>query len=876
MRYAAFCIALIVFSFGSSHAQVTSLKSGAWEDPGVWSNGSVPDDSTDVLIITGDTINLPVSASGPAMTCRSLEIQAGALCLLIGRNFTVHQETRVYGTFMDTLNAGVDVFGGKVSILGDGRWDTRALTNPTRLNFENGLEHRGDSLLINRCSFTTHDQSLTGTTPIVFSGNITIESGITLTNEAERLVYAAGAFQGDTLNSVFRNKTTFEVGTNVNLSRNVKLDFTEPGNKVVIKREGVFNLYPVTYYDLVLARQEGFNNLRRNLQGPTRVLHDLNVEANTQLVVGPHSIVVDGTFRTANTLLLNESSGSLECENMELMDAWIDGMPTAWGTVHVRKDLTVTGPDARINEVDLTIDGSLIVEGDLVFNSESGSWQINALRIEEGGSLGDNNIDREITFEKPVLINGSLQGTKALYRFLDEVTVGDSGLLRSTGATSRCHILGGLVNHGKASFNSGSVVLGGAFSGSQAIVFGTDALIGAGLTLTNLNTQGLEFQKDVKGEDGSSHFENRGLLIISTANNTVIPFSVGTKDFCTYPGNTVLYAAPSNNQRIAAGCYRNVSFTQNTKMLTDGDILVLGDIHNEVELKENNDLFNPGPIRLSGDADQQISGNGTFRTLEIDKSGGRLVSQDTFFVSKSLIMLNGILEAQEGSIGLLGISTLAETETSYVLGRIGTERNLLSGANSFGGIGITITADPDQPLGSTRVVRVTGEAFQAGQVNRYFEITPANNNNLNATVEFFYREAEINGAVEANLDMVNAPDGENFEVLGGRNLTLSNIVRKSAIDRLGIISLRPFTVAVNAFPSPFTEAVTISYVLERSEPVWVSIFDNAGRVVLREELDGVAGYNEWVFDRPLKGGIYYVSVVTSDRKGMAKMVHLNP
>lgn len=877
MKKVTFWFLFLSLIVGSSQAQVTSQKSGAWEDPGVWSNGQVPDANTDVVITSGDEVYHPTTAGGPQMECQNLTIQIGAKLWVGGRNFQINGVSLIAGTFIDTVNAGNNQFVGQMQLEDGGILDTRAVTNPARVAFGNGIRIDGDSLLINRCSFVVNDQSLTGSKPIIFTGSNLIEAGITLTNE-DHLIYAGGGFQGDSLTSRFANEGVFEIQTQINMSGNVNLNFAAPGNVVYFNRGGVQNIYPLEYDNLIVAGSPGFNRLRRNLLGPVQVNHDLLVDSIAEINFSNHALNVAGRMVSYSAISIRDQAGSLRCKNLEIHSVVIDGTPEDWGTIEVTDTLRIWGAGNRLDEVNLTTQYIHLTENaTLTLGSDIGDWNLGSLQMDPGSILDDLLIlGRLVRFSGPVQIAGTFTCKRADFQFEDRFVLEETGLFDAQQAGSQYDFQNGMEIHGEARFIGGSYLIQGEVSGSQRITFLRDVLIPANASLINLAEAGLEFRENLQGTDNTSGLENHGYLILSSVRNTISPMDTGITDFCSQPGNVVEYAAVVNNQRVIPGCYQAINFVLGSKLL-NGDVNVRGNLHNEAELRENIDLFNPGPVRIVGDQDQIITGNGIYRTLEVAKNGGSLASSDTFLVGKSLIMTQGILQAQNGGIGLITNSTLSETDSSYVLGRIGAERNLATGASNFGGLGLRIQTDPDEPLGSTVVVRVTGSSYRPGQITRYYEVNPANNSNLNATVEFSYHEREINGAIEANLDLINAPNGETFEILGGRNLTVSNIVRKTQIDQFGILTLQPSTLAVNAYPSPFTdETITISYVLDQDEEVLVTVFDNQGRALLREEFEGQAGLNQWELDRNFTGGIYYVSVVSSDKEGFAKFVNLNP
>ena len=131
-----------------------------------------------------------------------------------------------------------------------------------------------------------------------------------------------------------------------------------------------------------------------------------------------------------------------------------------------------------------------------------------------------------------------------------------------------------------------------------------------------------------------------------------------------------------------------------------------------------------------------------------------------------------------------------ESETSRLIGFAGgyiqiiNTLNAPSSANP-GNLGAIITSP--QNLGSTTIRR--GEQSQANgggagsSILRYYDISPATNSGLNATLRFSYFNAELNGLDENTLVLWRSPDNISWSNQGftTRN-TITNYVEKTGID----------------------------------------------------------------------------------------------
>ena len=93
-------------------------------------------------------------------------------------------------------------------------------------------------------------------------------------------------------------------------------------------------------------------------------------------------------------------------------------------------------------------------------------------------------------------------------------------------------------------------------------------------------------------------------------------------------------------------------------------------------------------------------------------------------------------------------AVLAESDGKTVIGTVTTTRTAAQSVNeSFGGLGIELNAAGGAP-GVTTATRVTGTALSVNGtdgIERYFDLSPANNSGLDATVVLHYDESELNG-----------------------------------------------------------------------------------------------------------------------------------
>ncbi|MCA0236752.1 MAG: hypothetical protein LCH81_10240, partial [Bacteroidetes bacterium] len=185
----------------------------------------------------------------------------------------------------------------------------------------------------------------------------------------------------------------------------------------------------------------------------------------------------------------------------------------------------------------------------------------------------------------------------------------------------------------------------------------------------------------------------------------------------------------------------------------------------------NNGTFtdNNGTVRLTGNAaNAAASFNGTgvttLRNLVIDKSANAAQVNQDIFVLGNLTFVSGGLELANGDVnlGTTGI-LIGETETYRVYGTGGeliafVTLNAPNGVN-HANLGAVITSA--QNLGLTEIRRGHAPFVVpfGNSIARYFNIIPANNNGLNATLRANYFNAEVNGNTESDMIFWRSTNG---------------------------------------------------------------------------------------------------------------------
>lgn len=200
-----------------------------------------------------------------------------------------------------------------------------------------------------------------------------------------------------------------------------------------------------------------------------------------------------------------------------------------------------------------------------------------------------------------------------------------------------------------------------------------------------------------------------------------------------------------------------------------------------------------GKFLFTGAADNTISGTGTilFDVLEIGKTGTAKISlQQNIQVGSGVIFTSGLIDLNNSNIFLQPSCLLiGESETSRITGTTGgyieitNTLNAPAAANP-GNLGAMITSA--QNMGITTIRRghqsQTNGYGNGNTIYRYYDITPANNTALNATLRLNYFDAELNSLNENTITLWKKIGASTWANQGfnTRN-TSTNYVEKTAI-----------------------------------------------------------------------------------------------
>ena len=225
---------------------------------------------------------------------------------------------------------------------------------------------------------------------------------------------------------------------------------------------------------------------------------------------------------------------------------------------------------------------------------------------------------------------------------------------------------------------------------------------------------------------------------------------------------------------------------------------------------QNNGTFAQitGTVVFSGNSNAAITGTTPpqFYNLALNKTGASLLLQNHVSINNQVLFTNGLLNLNNYNITLDAAASLnGESETSRITGTTGgyvqitSNLNAPSGVNP-GNLGAVIASA--QNLGNTTIRRGHVSQVNGGglgsSVFRYYDIIPANNTALNATLNFNYFDAELNSLDENALIVATSTDNATWTNQGfdSRN-TATNLVTKSGINSFARVTL---SSPLNALP----------------------------------------------------------------------------
>jgi hypothetical protein len=301
----------------------------------------------------------------------------------------------------------------------------------------------------------------------------------------------------------------------------------------------------------------------------------------------------------------------------------------------------------------------------------------------------------------------------------------------------------------------------------------------------------------------------------------------------------------------------------------------------------NNGAFTggAGTVLFTGDAitgrsfvrgDQPVN----FYNLVIDKSSNDVQLNNNAAVSDSIIMERGNLQLNNYTLDLGSTGRIAGERDSCRI--TGVEGGLVKvsailrspRAINPGNIGIEITSEAD--LGATLIQRGNVQQMDPNgstSIQRYFDISPAANTDLPATLRFFYLDSELAGmAIEQLVVFSSRGDGGNWTQWGADAADQAqNWVAKANINqwrRFTLSSPEKSVVPANSdatpsmqlYPNPSHDQFILAFHSEKGGEQVFGLYDQLGRLLEQRIVPAMAGANTISWDTgKYAAGVYYLS-----------------
>lgn len=515
-----------------------------------------------------------------------------------------------------------------------------------------------------------------------------------------------------------------------------------------------------------------------------------------------------------STILLNDHADSLAvCNNLVFTGSTIKGKDGSQITINGN----VTFADGVMDFTDSAV--TVIVYGnwsqDTVTNFIPGSStvQFNNNGNQTLALTGDGT--QRIDFN-----HLTIGGTSGIKTFSDDILInGNLSIANGSAITPRNMELKGNWNNNNttiAGFNEGSYAVTFSGTSQQTITaaYGTETF--NTLNITNSSADGVTLGSNMAaykmdlGTNGvfKAGGTARSITILNPADGNGLDgdatalFDISNLGHnlhiqCESPDihasamslgtlSSVYYNRNGNQNMIAnLANYANLTFGgSGTKQLIAGPLnisrslgitgtAVVNSTISAINIGRDYSVYGDGAIDLSNHTitfsesafNHNITGSETFYNLTMDNASNTLSLNNNITINNNLVLTNGVVNTGSNRIDLGNAATISESETSFVTGNIRVTRNIgsTSGAQAFGGLGIELTESATTD-NSTQVTRVTGTALAGNtsccgsnwSIQRYFDIVPADNTDLNASMVYQYFDHELNGVTETDLVMFRA------------------------------------------------------------------------------------------------------------------------
>lgn len=693
-------------NFGPSSTLVYNTG-GSYNRSNEWRSTSGPGYPASVLVTGNTSLNLDAGTAVTRAIQANMQIDNGSSVTQGSSTFnlTVPGNFTLNGSYTQSTNIGGDL------VLG-GNWSSGASASLTSNNRDvrfNGTSAQTVTLASALTfGFFTIDNSATGVDLLsnIRVGTFRVNASRTFNLNSDKInvvpggnVLINGTFNGGTGTiefedgGSFTNNGTFNRGTST-------IDFLGTSAGTVV------GTVQTNFHNIRLAPNSGvdFNSgpLRGRVSGTFQLRAGSYVAGNAPIYEPGSKLMYSGGGTFNRNIEWDPATvQKVEVTNNTTLKCGSNGT----GFSHVMADSLIiqsgstfdmTGPNMTASTV---VGGSVLLRGTLnLSNSAGGDLQVSGDWNNNGGTFNCNG--RLTTFDGS--LDASLKGPSSTTFCFLTVNKAITKTLTATvpvnvtlAGGTEVRIAGGIFDlNGQTLTVSGAsntLRINSGFANGQTLRTGGSSISGFNnYTSDGVTTATLGGKVDYSGTSAETYTSGVSTyhMLWNTGGSTkTIPQTTVVQDS--------LWIAPSTTVDFAATAF-NLEARGN--VVNQGSTIGSG----------------LGAVILNGTTTQNMSGNGTYRNLDVNKSSNDVNSTGTPTISSKLNVISGKILQASASDSILLSSTATITETigasqHFVRGKLSTTRVVGTSAETFGGMGVSLTAGTN--LGTVVATRYSGVAL---------------------------------------------------------------------------------------------------------------------------------------------------------------------
>ena len=480
---------------------------------------------------------------------------------------------------------------------------------------------------------------------------------------------------------------------------------------------------------------------------------NISIGASTIFNGGAATHILAGNWTNAGTF--NGNTGTVRFNR-------VSGLIGGAGVQNFN-NVTVAGSGVTCSSVNVTLTGNLATTGTGTFTHNTGGTMTFSGTTKTIGGTGINLFD--------VVISGSVSTTASFVINSNFTNSGSfnatAGIITFSGASA---VIGGA---GTTTFFG--VITSGALSTATNFSMRSN-LSGAGKLTATAGTINFIGTSTVSGAHDFFNANVNGTRLQLGANSTVsiagaLTITAGTFNTTTTIPNTLIYNG-SGNQNIAAATYYHLILATSGTKTALGAILPRGDLTINSGVTFNASTFthtvsgnwinlgtftpSTSTITLNGASNTSATGSTTFNVLTLNKSTATTtVALNNNINVTTLNMTNGRMLTGSNSVTITG----TRTGNAIILGTIiRTHAFVANTSYAFEGPNNTInfTSITGGSITSVTVTVLSAPVADfpsLNSVSRSYNIGVTNTGTYVATLRLHYDDTELNGDVEANLNL---------------------------------------------------------------------------------------------------------------------------